>query len=100
MSFKYWKHVPGVSPGLKTARYFALTLGVVYGFRKKRELQAYEEVFQEDQMRIKMAIKRLDKDIGWLKYYDEMNDLAYDLGVPNRVVHADRPLTPQFMQDD
>ncbi|XP_048745523.1 uncharacterized protein LOC125658333 [Ostrea edulis] len=100
MSFKYWKQAPRVPAGLKTARYLALTVGVVFGFRKKRELQAYEEVYQEDQMRIKMALKRLDKEISWLKYYDEMNDLAYDLGVPNRVTHADRSLTPQFVQED
>lgn len=31
---------------------------------------------------------------------DEMNELAYDLGVPNRVVQADRAKDPQFNQED
>ncbi|XP_022345124.1 uncharacterized protein LOC111137772 [Crassostrea virginica] len=100
MSFKYWRHAPMNNPGLRTARYFALACGIFYGFKRRREIQAYEEVYQEDQLRIKMALKRLDKEINWLKYYDEMNDLAYDIGVPNRVVQADRAEIPKFLHED
>lgn len=31
---------------------------------------------------------------------DEMNELAYDLGVPNRVVQADRAKDPQFAPEE
>lgn len=88
MSFRYWRTVPVNNPALRTARYIALTCGIIYGVKRNRELTAYEAVYQEDQTRIKMALKRINKDIAWLKYYDEMNELAYDLGVPNRVVQS------------
>ena len=42
---------------------------VCFTFYFTGEIQAYEEVYQEDQLRIKMALKRLDKEINWLKYY-------------------------------
>lgn len=92
--------VPVNNPALRTARYIALTCGIIYGVKRNRELTAYEAVYQEDQTRIKMALKRINKDIAWLKYYDEMNELAYDLGVPNRVVQADRAKDPQFAPED
>ena len=34
------------------------------------------------------------------KFPDEMNDLAYDIGVPNRVVQADRAEIPKFLHED
>lgn len=44
-------------------------LTILFFYFLTGELTAYEAVYQEDQTRIKMALKRINKDIAWLKYY-------------------------------